>query len=243
MLDSMWLDIAIGVALVWFLFSLVVTGINEVLTRLFGFRSNQLWLALQQMLDGKKPPKNPFARFFTLFKLGARPTGSSPASNTEKLYATATVQAIEPRADETKRTRISKIPSQVFSQALIEAGVMQGKTLEQNIDDLGDVPLKPQLQAIATTVDNDLKEFRGQVERWFDGQMERLSAIYKARIRIVLLIVGIAVSVIAFGAGLRSDSLALVNDLQHDSNYRRIVVDAASSATSTDLLSVGCPGK
>ena len=54
MFDSEWLDIAIGVVFVWFIFSLAVSATNEAINRLLAVRSKQLWLALGQVLDDQR---------------------------------------------------------------------------------------------------------------------------------------------------------------------------------------------
>ena len=40
---SSWLDIAIGVAGVWFLLAVFVSAINELIVRILALRSKQLW--------------------------------------------------------------------------------------------------------------------------------------------------------------------------------------------------------
>jgi hypothetical protein len=248
MFDSNWIDIAIGVVFVWFVFALFVTLVNESITRLLALRSKQMWQALNQLLDGNQKSKTLIRSALTLPFFSGRPADPDPArasTNTEKLYATSTIQGMENRTLASKKTRISNIPTQVFSQALIELGVREAGangTISDFVTQVPDtVPLGPQLKAIWNSVNNDVKEFRVQVERWFDGQMTRLSAAYKARVRYFLVPLGIIVAIVGFGFGLRTDALALVGDVQHDQNFRALVVGAATSATRDDLAKVGCP--
>lgn len=55
---SEWLDISVGVVLVWFVFSLVVSATNEAINRLLAIRAKNLWQALNQLLDGKGTPRD-----------------------------------------------------------------------------------------------------------------------------------------------------------------------------------------
>jgi hypothetical protein len=246
--SSEWLDIAIGVVLVWFLFALAVSGINEGMVRLLALRTKQLWKGLSQMLDGSESPKGLVSELVGLPRWPGRPADPHPGGGapiTAKIYATKTVQGLEPRTGSNQKTRIHNIPGQVFAQALLElATTAQGADplvkVQNYINNLGDsVPLKAQLQTILHAANNDVTQFQTGVERWFDGQMTRLSGIYKSRVRVVLVVIGIVVSVGGFGLGMRSDALRLVSDLQHDSNLRTLVVGAANQAASTDLAK-GC---
>jgi hypothetical protein len=82
-------------------------------------------------------------------------------------------------------------------------------------------------------------QFRDGVERWFDGQMIRLSRLYRARVHIILVLIGVVVAVVSFGFGLQSNSLRLVSELQHDQNLRTVLAGAASATARTDLAKAG----
>ncbi len=246
MFDSPWLDVAIGVVFVWFVFSLSVSFVNELLTQLFATRSKQLWKALKQMLDGNVHPGNLVKSTFSTLFWADRPTDPDPANATsvyKKVYATQTVQALEVRTGSTTKTRISNIPAPVFAQAFFELANdarEAGQTFEAFMGGLP-TPLRRQLQALRTGAVDEANELRARMESWFDAQMTRLSAIYRAQARVILVPLGIIFAIVGFGFGLRTDALALTTDLQHDTNYRAAVVAAASSAAQQDLEKAGCP--
>src|SRR5438105_4075646 len=106
--SSEWLDIAIGVVLVWFLFSLVVSATNEAMNRVLAIRAKNLWQALDQLLDGATTPHGLIVNTFGLL----RPTDHRPndpasqATVTHQLYGTKTVQALESHPESNKKTRI-----------------------------------------------------------------------------------------------------------------------------------------
>ncbi len=349
MVNSDWLDIAIGVVAVWFLLALVVSAINEGINRAFAFRAKNLWRTLEQMLDNNVPKSGTWGGLLgglhEFFHWWGRPfdpnepplgkpedepvlpvldTAASPPDapqtfglstaeakaaakslkqvqkdaertsrqaakesqkllalceatctpvdrtitpdspqpagrTTARLYGTGAVQALETRAGSGQKTRISNIPTPVFAQALIEmlvhtppspgatptiAGTVEeaAAAVELYISRLHDSnPFKKDLDALWTTANRDLARFRANVESWFDAQMARASRLYKKRIRILLFIVGAVVTFATFAVGIRSDSLALISDLQHDRNLQAGLVDAAAGATSQDLVALGCP--
>jgi hypothetical protein len=185
-----------------------------------------------------------------------RPTTPiSAGRTTARLYSTGAVQALETRTSPGQQTRISSIPTSVFAQGLIELLVQPASggggpvdaavaatAIKGYIFNLHDSnPFKAELAALWTTANDDLLQFRTNIEAWFDGQMARVSRLYKKRIRIILIVVGVVVTIATFSIGVRSDALALVSDLQHDQNLREGLVGTATDATSQDLKDLGCP--
>ena len=274
MVDSDWLDIAIGVVFVWFLLALVVSAINEGLNRVLAIRAKHLWRSLEQMLDGNTPTSSfwggvlggiwEVSRWRARPADPSRPTLDGPEAEmgtdtTARIYATGAIQALESRPGPQQQTRIAHIPNGVFAEAVIEmamrtpvpvvaGGESKAEELERSIsayiDRLHpDNPFKGELDALYASADGDLDVFRSNLESWFDGQMTRLSALYKKRIRVVLVPIGVLVTVATFAIGVRSDALALVSDLQHDRNLRAGLVEAATESSSNDLAAQGCPTK
>lgn len=247
MLSSQWLDIAIGVVLVWFLFALAVSAVNEGVVKVLALRSKQLWSALRQMLDGTESPQGILSNLVGLPSKG-RPSSPNPAANAgvaARMYATETVQALEIRTKPGQKTRIEHIPASVFSSALMElaSGAAQVPGAVNQVDSyvrgLPPGPLKSQLNALLVGAGGDITRFRDSVERWFDGQMTRLSRLYRAQVHIILVFLGLLVAFLGFGLGLQSNSLQLVSELQHDQNLRTMVVGAATAAARGDLAKAG----
>jgi hypothetical protein len=120
--NSQWVDIALGVVMVWFLFAVAVSGINEGVVKVLALRSKQLWTALRQMLDGAPGPKGVLHSVATLPAQSrpANPLTAADAPVSARLYATMTLQSLEIRSKPTQKTRIENIPASVFSHALIE---------------------------------------------------------------------------------------------------------------------------
>ncbi len=260
MINSVWLDIAIGMVMVWFLFALAVSAINEGVAKVLSLRSKQLWSALRQMLDGTEHPKGVLRSLIGL-PTKSRPSSPYPAANapvSARLYATQTLQALEIRTKDTQKTKIEFIPASVFSHSILEmaasaqatvAGAVAGAggidpaigQVQAYIDQLPAGPLRAQLGAVLAGAGNDITQFRVGVESWFNGQMTRLSRLYRAQVHVILVLIGLVVAIGSFAMGMQSNSLKLASDLQHDQNLRTILVGAATSAVRDDLASRGCP--
>ena len=251
MLDSPWLDVAIGVAFVWFVLSIVVSAINELINRVFSVRSKQLWAALDQMLDGSYELKPAWKQWLLI--IGHRGRPKNPAliapehKVSERLYSTTTIQAMENHKKPSRKTKIHNVPRAVFSQALIEMGAREpsaeGQTVGDYIASLPP-PLGPQMTVLWLEAQGDLAKFRAGIETWFDSQMARLSALYRAQVRFVMLGIGVLVAVAGFGLGVRTDSLGLVSDLQRDESLRTGLSDLAVKVSDEDLAIIaeqGCP--
>ena len=209
MLNSQWLDIATGVVLTWFLFALAVSAVNEGLAKIMAVRSKQLWAALRQLLDGTEKPQGILRNLVGLPRQ-ARPSSPYPAANapmSARLYATQTVQALEIRGKPTQKTRIENIPASVFSHAMIELALAASETgaggdedpinkIDAYIAGLPAGPLKAQLQAVVTAAGRDITSFRDGLESWFNGQMTRLSRLYRAQVHIILAVIGMVIAVV-----------------------------------------------
>ena len=177
--------------------------------------------------------------------------GAPSTTVMQQLYATSTIQALENHPKNTRKTRIHNIPSSIFSQAFIELAIGSGRwsalsatQIETFISHVPNRALQRQLLALWTTASNDIAHFQQNVERWFNGQMDRLSAIYRSQVRLVMIAIGAIVVVIGFGFGVRTDSLGLVSDLQRDSAFRAGLSDLGtqiSSAGNAGLAARGCP--
>jgi hypothetical protein len=267
MVDSEWIDIAIGVVLVWFLLAVSVAIVNELINRLFAVRAKQLWHALAQIMDGADA-KGLVATTLRLpgSRLDTRPdategaptpgadvtfTSPTPAGASldcvQRFYATDTIQALENHPEPGTRTRINHIPTSVFSQAIMEMAPLatgaDGK-ISDFVEQLPDGRFKNQLRAIAKVAQDDVKAFRDGIEDWFDGQMARLSAIYRSQVRLVVTLLGVVIALGAFTLGLRVDSLRLMSDLQRNENLRTAYAStgtAVAGATNADLAAKGCP--
>ncbi|MGI5159785.1 hypothetical protein [Microbispora sp. CA-102843] len=117
------------------------------------------------------------------------------------------------------RTSIADIPPARFAVAVMEIATEHGgvEALMRDLDALKS-PFSRPLKAVWDRASHDLEAFRHGVEDWFDGEMERLSLLYRRYVRWVLVVLGLVVT-LAFSM----DSLEYGKTLLRDNAYRSAV--------------------
>jgi hypothetical protein len=115
MFSSGAIDLALGLIVIFLIFSLVVSGINEGITRILASRSRQLWKSLRTLLDGPtgKGDQRPLKE------------GQGDTSFTSQLYENPIIKQFE-KAVHDSHTRLSHIPGNAFAQGLIDVLVPNG---------------------------------------------------------------------------------------------------------------------
>ncbi|MEU9834843.1 hypothetical protein AB0D67_25205 [Streptosporangium sp. NPDC048047] len=284
----MYIDLAIGLVLAFLFLSLMVSGANEALVRLFGIRSKFLWAYLRDTLDGARgdgrswvPAKvtDVFARLpFSgsdprprheaepappvvepvpadpgstaapapdgLMPAGVASAGvpSDDLTSDGPASATGAVPAGDPASDadpvpaprvdmterlyerlreidhpKGERTSISDIPPERFSGAVMELVAAEEGGVEGLLAKLEAIgsPLAGHLRGVWESAQRDLGRFRKGVENWFDGEMERLSGLYRRYVKWVIFVLALALTLV-FGM----DSLEYGKTLLRDNAYR-----------------------
>lgn len=123
------------------------------------------------------------------------------------------------------RTTIADIPPARFAVAVLEIATEHGgvEVLMRDLDALNS-PLSRPLKAVWNRASHDLEAFRRGVEDWFDGEMERLTLLYRRYVRWVIAALGLVVTLV-FGL----DSLEYGKTLLQDNAYRSEVTAFAQS--------------
>jgi hypothetical protein len=250
---SVYIELGIGLVLAFLLLSLLVSGLNEGLNRLFSIRSKFLWAYLRDMIDGgvrvqtkqgtvewrsripnsvvdvlwraafnRVPKENPQGDPRPDFG----PPPPPPTAPPSKLSADVLYERLQ-GIDRAKgrRSSISQIPAQRFAAALIEHAMASGKSIEALLAELRDSksPLHAPLKGAWEAAEGRLEPFKAGVEDWFDGEMQRLSRLYRRSARWVIAVLAVLV-----GLFVGFDSLAYGQSLLSDSAYRTQVVAVAS---------------
>ncbi|MDF5755640.1 hypothetical protein [Spongiactinospora sp. TRM90649] len=240
---SVYLDLAIGLAVAFLLLSLLVSGLNEGVVRLLAIRSKFLWAYLRDTLDGPSPdgkswiPKRIRDVFFKL------PFAEDPRPEHTPEPAPAVVSAPgvpgpsgdsgdEARGDarpdltlnlyerlreidhpKRGRTAISTIPPPRFAFAVMELVSAEPKGVPGLLDRLNAAgsPLYGHLSGVWKSAANDLERFRKGTEEWFDGEMQRLTLLYRRYVRWVVASIGLLV-VLLFSMDALEYGKALLRD-------------------------------
>lgn len=177
MFGSVILDVLIGMIALFLAVSLVASAVTEAIASLLALRARTLLQGVKQLLND--PDMEHLARSLYNHALvnplfsGTAPAGARPA--------------ILP----------SYIDSRHFAVALIDT-VQQGSagaaSLNEAIGRIADPQIKATLAALYRGAGYQLDRFRDEVATWFDRAMDRLSGVYKRRIRWITLAVALAVA-------------------------------------------------
>jgi hypothetical protein len=253
MFGSVVLDVAIGMAFVYLLLSLIASVVQEMLSAFMQLRSANLERGLRSLFSGNslnaemdlvnsiydhglvrglysdpqmdsKMNQSRFRKVMDNVRLGARRLiGISP----DKPLTINANQLLLP----------SYIPSRTFALALIDilnankamgADAMASITkflMEHGGNDSGNKAVQAML-TLAIDAKGDIVAFQRNLEQWYNDAMDRVSGWYKRYTQRALIVVGILMA-IAFNV----DSLRVARTLWLDRDARQAMVNAAGSYT------------
>lgn len=234
------IDLAVGLILIFLVFSLAVSGINEAITRALALRARTLWRELSRLMDGAPGAIDKDQR-------PRRDVTPSAASRlVDQLYATPFIKQLE-RRTATSRSRLASIPSPSAARSVLHVLNPAGGTaivpeeLTKAIAALPASELKTHLEALAAEMGGDLVQLRKGIEDWFNARMEHLSAIYKRNAKWILAVMAVAI-VVFFNV----DAVNAAQRLYRDANLRGALAESAATVvadcqTQTDPLK--CAGE
>src|SRR6266545_4996222 len=248
------IELIIGLILIYFLFSLLTSGVNELAEHFLHRRAKYLESGIVDLLG-------PWAaRFFrhpliqALHPEKGRPTPIPPAGaprpNPPKfgpsyipsrtfsmtllsLVADASTQL---KADIPVHARGETLQIQLVSDLGFPAtGQVKARSdppsssdlladLNGNLEAIPDEKLRESVRTFLTNANQDLEKWRVDLERWFDDKMDRVSGWYKRKTKVLLLIWGLVI-VGAFNA----DTIVFARALYTDSTLRATVATAAQN--------------
>ncbi len=211
MFGSQVLEVAIGLAVVFFILALASSAVAELISQILSKRSKDLRKAIGRIVAGQsknlsKTPKE----------------GSNEALATdfvENLYKTSPISSLVAAA---KRDP-SYIAASAFGQGVME--YIGSGELEERLATLPD-GLRSRVVSAYDTAGDQVEKVQAELESWFDQSMDRLSGVYKRWAGWVVLIATIAI-VLAVNA----DAANIATELWDAPTLRQAVVDAAAGVT------------
>jgi hypothetical protein len=215
------LDVAIGLAFVYFVLAIVCSAVNEVIASALKWRAKDLEKGLASLLRGEELR-------FKAHPLIAALVPSLPAGK----LAAFRKRFYHPYP--------SYIPSRTFTAALLGLGYddkvtpTNTRALADSIEALQNTELKSALVSLYHTAQGDPIEFRRAVERWYDDAMERVSGWYRRRIQKVLWALAIVVAIL-----INADTLQMAKQLWTQPSTRSVLVTQAESAASRGKAPMG----
>jgi hypothetical protein len=232
------LDVVIGLVFVFFVCSLAVSGINELVRKILNTRAKALWTAISRMLDESELA--PQSEGVTA-RLNAAPARGQPvldagaqqstvaASLAQRLFDHPAIGRLDP-ARLNKPSKISHIPPTDFARALVDILTPDDDDGNKQWDRLGieisklPRPLRSQFQLLYEEAEGNVLRFRQAIEGWFDNGMGRVSTWYKKRTRVVMFAYGLCVAILFNVSAVNVTTELYTNDV-----VRATVVELAAT--------------
>jgi hypothetical protein len=230
------LDVAIGLIFVYLLLSLVVLAINEGFATLVNFRARTMVGGIQTLLGGS---------------VG----GADVRMFVRRVYGHPLIDALHERRQiwGTGHKAPAYIPSATFVSALLDEITTSANNVRRAVGlprlsshwvdmetlrgaiAMSSLPSssRHQLRVIVDEAGDDPARARIGMERWFEDGMARVSAVYKARIHSIGIIVAFVVSVAA-----HADSIAIARALAGNATLRAATVTRAQNLAQVSLDSL-----
>ncbi len=224
MFGSAILDTAVGLVLVFLIFSLVASSLREVVELVLKRRAKELEAGMRELLH-------------------ATPT-SAPSSGdlAQRIYRHPLVNALYSGQYEAgKASNLpSYIPASNFALALMDE-VVRGRAkngtdvdassasppinllnLRRGVDSLGNTGVQRVVLASLDTAGDDLSRAQASIEAWYDSAMDRVSGRYKRHTHRVLLVLGLLIAIAA-----NVNPIRIARFLYHDKTARDVLVAQA----------------
>jgi len=201
------LDVAISLALIFFLVATIVSGVHELIAAGMDLRGKQLERGIESLLTGvtSLSPNGPGLK--------------------QQLYAHPMLDALR------DGSRLpSYIPASSYALALADTLVTHYKAaqplfdgLPAAIDKMPDSALRRSLLALVAQSRGNAEQLRLHIEAHFDSVMDRVSGWYKRQTQWMMLVLGMVVAV-----ALNIDSFELARRLANDAKLAQQMAEQAS---------------
>jgi hypothetical protein len=223
MFGSSIIDIAIGMVFIYLLLSLICSAANELIERYSRKRGTDLENGLKEMLRSDDLVKMVYEHplVYSLYSKPYVPGAKTlPSYIPARNFALALMDIAAPESIKGAAGASSTLPPR-FNAEAIRAFISTNANLPE--------PIKKALTTFTHASGNDAAKLRENVENWFDSSMDRVSGFYKRRSQLIILLLGLALSIL-----LNVDSIALVQKLSTERAMRDSLVAAATEYAKTN---------
>ncbi len=249
MFDNIALNVAIGLVMVYLLYSLLITLLGESTAAMLGLRARILRIAIERMLNDGNYAKPVYSRWLLVrffqwlwrgitgfyFRFTLRQHKSFYQSFAGRFYQYPSIKYLAKFEAEQKgfmgNTKPSYITPENFAKTLVNmlAAKGSGKTLEEQVGfSIRNNTLHIETQTLLQLTDmlsiagSDLNTFRDNLMKWFNETMDRTSGWYKRKLQQVLFILGFLVAL-----SFNIDTISISRFLLKDKDARSKMVDMA----------------
>jgi hypothetical protein len=233
MFGSSMIDIAIGMAFVFLLLSLIASTINEIILSFLNMRGKELLRGLKTLLDdadakGLVRGLYNHGQIFGLFQGVFDPTkaGNLPSYIPPQNFVMALLDLV-PATAQTAGTTAGNVQQDATAMLASLRVAAQKLAIDPKTEKVG----KP-LVSMIDAAGNDPIKLKKSVEDWYNSAMDRVSGWYKYRTQKILLGIGLVLAI-----ALNADTVRIMKQLSNDSTLRQSIVAAAQSAKQTDSKS------
>jgi hypothetical protein len=175
------LGVAIGIATVCLLFSILASHVQEIWASFSARRAVALEIALQQMLSDATLSSSFFAHPL-IQSISYSPTRSS---------------ILRPKAPTAPRPAYiaADLFNKVLQSILVAKHNIQTNELPAIIAALPDSEVKRRMRTLTLGFENDAAACNAAIEKWYDDTMDRVNGFYKRNTQVVLLALGLVLAV------------------------------------------------
>lgn len=256
MLDNPIIDVALGLSLIYCVYSLFTTIINEIIVSILRLRAQVLKQAIKRMLtdNGKTPEGNLFDKFYKHPLIKYMSSGAlsyKPSYISSENFAKTLVDLLKGLDTPANDTAINKIKEKLEELGKEKNPEKPGK--EKNInepenkkeDDNWNSETMQLINSFIIDADYKIDLFKQKLEKWFNDTMDRASGWYKRKIQMITLLIGFLIALgfnvntIEIAKHLSKNKTARDQLVFISENYvrsRQISLDTSNTLTRLDSL-------
>ncbi|NWG15729.1 MAG: hypothetical protein HXY41_03765 [Chloroflexi bacterium] len=238
------IEVGLGLVMAYFVLSVVVTQINNLIINSLNLRSENLRAWFHKTITDEFVLNEVLAH--PMINMAETQTAFKRPNRLQRLFngiKRRMVGLLVPGAQKFySTTDVSYIAPSVFTDVLVSLFIQD----RSRLTDLSDAekvielvkamkervensPLEQTLETVLSTAQS-IQDAEAKLAAWFDNAMSHLSNLFKRRVQFIAFVVGLLVSI-----ALNVDSLHLARTLWNDPALRETVVFAAESAAQSQL--------
>lgn len=225
MFDAPIVQVAVGLIVVFFVFSTLCSGLAELINRALHLRADYLLRGIKSLLNGSGPVQMQVLDFQEAAEGAQRMC--QPGELADLLLKLPIIGTLGQQADGdpiVKKNMPSYLPARTFAAGIMDILIPEqdgSTTFDQLITRIEQLPepARSSLLAIAKNANQSVAQFRQNVARWYDDQMDRVAGWYKRRVRVFIMIFAAI-----FAIGFNVNIVTLAKSLYTNPDSRQALV-------------------
>ncbi len=229
MFGSSALDVAIGLAFLYLLLSLICTAVNELIEAIIRRRGAYLKDGIKELLGGSGANallqfvyKHPFVASLYSGTFGTKDV-RLPSYIPSRQFALALLDLVLPATADQKSGAALATAGASKDAAAVSAQVKALRDAVAHSATLTD-SVKIALLALIDAAGDDLERIRDNLEKWYEGTMDRVAGWYRRHL--VRISVAVGTVMVIF---LNADTFAIADSLARDQTLRMSLAAAAEN--------------